>query len=242
MHRRDLARAVAPAWVEEPLLDKSPSRRGNIGLDDVHAPDSNVGVADALDPNVSLVYREFAEALVRVAHAKFHRVEGLDARVARLIAEHALPSLAPNAVERLPWDEAMDEAATREVAMDGRAHAAFASAAKARAKRYGSETRESPTTCDGRAFLAFLKRRGALADGEAEGTPVTYPEPDEEEREETRERRRRERRRKERRRRGREGTPTTPRPKRKQTPKPKRTQTPEPPRPPRKPPSPRVSL
>ena len=171
-----LARAVAPAWVEEPLLDTSPTRRENIGLDDV-------GVADSLDPNVSLVYREFAEALVRVAHAKFHRVEGLDARVARLIAEHALPSLAPNAVERLPWDEAMDEAATREVATDGRAHAAFASAAKARAKRYGSETRETPTTCDGRAFLAFLKRRGALADGDAEGTPVTYPEPEEEERE-----------------------------------------------------------
>jgi hypothetical protein len=47
----------------------------------------------------TLLYRQFAEALVRAAHVKFHNLPGLDRRVNKLITEHLLAG----AENTLPW-------------------------------------------------------------------------------------------------------------------------------------------
>lgn len=136
---------------------------------------------NVMDPNGSMVYRQFAEACVRVAHVKFNEAFGLDRRAEHLIVEHLLPSELDEALDEsrtLPWDAKMEDAEVRETA-------------EAKAETYfrqvrggggdddaGDETSLATPTVTGRAFLRWLKSKGALADGDEEGEPVTWPPPE----------------------------------------------------------------
>ena len=128
-----------------------------------------------------MVYREFAEALVRAAHLRHHATPGLDRRFAKMLSDAALPALAPDAPEALPWDEdvaKMLAGGSREGG-DPRTHAAFASAATGgeRADVRGRARSGGCLTVSGRAFLAYLASRGALADADAEGETIEIEPP-----------------------------------------------------------------
>ena len=72
-----------------------------------------------LDPDGTMVYRQFAEAVVRVAHVKFNDAFGLDRRAEHLIVEHILPSELDECLDEgltLPWDAKMGDDAVREAA------------------------------------------------------------------------------------------------------------------------------
>ena len=137
---------------------------------------------NVMDPNGVMVYRQFAEACVRVAHVKFNEAFGLDRRAEHLIVEHLLPSELDEALDEsrtLPWDAKMEAAEVRESA-EAKAETYF------REVRGGggdddagttSRTLATPTVT-GRAFLRWLKSKGALADGDEEGEPVTWPPPE----------------------------------------------------------------
>ena len=114
-----------------------------------------------------MLYRQFAEALVRAAHVKYHNLPGLDRRVNKLVTEHLLPGEAPGALDSLPWDDAMSSEEVK-TAVKGRVQGAFAGIATDEAK---------PPAVTARAFLAFLKKAGALSDGEPAGTPVEVTKP-----------------------------------------------------------------
>mmetsp|Transcript_24810 Transcript_24810/g.61125 ORF Transcript_24810/g.61125 Transcript_24810/m.61125 type:complete len:281 (-) Transcript_24810:214-1056(-) len=124
---------------------------------------------DVLDPHATLLYRQFAEALVRVAHLKFHDLPGLERRLNKLVTEFLLPSYAPGAPTTLPWDDAMG-AHDVKAAAAGRAQAAFAAVPRDEEAR--------PPVVTARAFLGFLKSTGALTDGEPAGTPVVIAPPE----------------------------------------------------------------
>lgn len=182
-----IAKVILPAWLKpEPELpppeedalaaaaeEAAPGGDGDRGetkeedATTVAAESSITPVPDALDPKATLLYRQFAEALVRAAHVKFHNLPGLDRRVNKLITEHLLPGEEPGALESLPWDVAV---ASEEVkaAMRGRVQGLFGAVAREEAK---------PPTVTARAFLGLLKRAGALSDGEPSGTPVVLTPP-----------------------------------------------------------------
>ena len=117
----DLARAIAPAWRRTRAsarraerMRREEKREAGFGYDalpktprrdlfassaaedstqkDAGDSDSDASF-DVLDPSVAMVYREFAEALVRAAHLRHHASPGLDRRFAKMLSDAALPAL-----------------------------------------------------------------------------------------------------------------------------------------------------
>ena len=208
----DLARAIAPAWRRTRAsarraerMRREEKREAGFGYDalpktprrdlfassaaedstqkDAGDSDSDASF-DVLDPSVAMVYREFAEALVRAAHLRHHASPGLDRRFAKMLSDAALPALAPDAPDALPWDEdvakLMLAGGSRGGGRDPRTHAAFASAATGgeRADVRGRARSGGCLTVSGRAFLAYLASRGALADADdAEGETIEIEPP-----------------------------------------------------------------
>lgn len=180
-----LARAAHAAWRDSPPVmepvgdaDEDESSREERRL----RRERELRRGNVMDPNGVMVYRQFAEACVRVAHVKFNEAFGLDRRAEHLIVEHLLPSELDEALDEsrtLPWDAKMEAVEVRE-------------SAEAKAETYFREVRgtaesdgadEEPHSCatptvTGRAFLRWLKSKGALADGDEGGEPVTWPPPE----------------------------------------------------------------
>jgi hypothetical protein len=124
---------------------------------------------DVLSPTAPLAFREFAECLVRCAHVKFSRVSGIHRRVERLLSEHAFRD-----ADALPWDEIMRLKSMRAVleTRAGALHSCFVAAIRCRP---GDVTRRrDPPSVDGRAFLAFLNRKGVVR-GDDRGDAIAYP-------------------------------------------------------------------
>lgn len=180
-----LARAAHVAWRDSPPVmepgdpDESLKSREERRLK--HERDARRG--NVMDPNGSMVYRQFAEACVRVAHVKFNEAFGLDRRAEHLIVEHLLPSELDEALDEsrtLPWDAKMADAEVRESA-EAKAETYFR---EVRGTAGGDdddandEPRLATPTATGRAFLRWLKSKGALADGDEGGEPVTWPPPE----------------------------------------------------------------
>ena len=99
--------------------------------------------------------------------------------------EHILPSELDESLDEgltLPWDAKMGDDAVRECA-EAEAIGYFREVRgdeKVNEER-GSDKEESSSstpTATGRAFLRWLQSKGALVDGETEGTPVTWPPPE----------------------------------------------------------------
>ena len=181
-----LARAAHASWRDAPVHDRtgdSATRtRTRASREERRLRrERELRRGNVMDPNGSMVYRQFAEACVRVAHVKFNEAFGLDRRAEHLIVEHLLPSELDEALDEsrtLPWDAKMEDAEVRESA-EAKAETYF------REVRGGGgdddavdETSLATPTVTGRAFLRWLKSKGALADGDEGGEPVTWPPPE----------------------------------------------------------------
>ena len=152
-----------------PTTAKSAAEQPDNPAGDADVPNmSKLATADALDPNVCLLYRQFAECLVRAAHVKFHNLPGLDRRVNKLVVEHLLPAESPGALESLPWDDAMASEEVVSSAISDRLKNTFVGLSP------GEDIK--PPTVTARSFLSLLKRTGALNDGEPEGMPIVEVE------------------------------------------------------------------
>ena len=181
-----LARAAHPAWRDLPAVRaEDPSETQREREERGRKLERSVKRGDVLDPDGTMVYRQFAEAVVRVAHVKFNDAFGLDRRAEHLIVEHILPSELDECLDEgltLPWDAKMGDDAVRECA-EAEAIGYFREVRgdeKVNEER-GSDKEESSSstpTATGRAFLRWLQSKGALVDGETEGTPVTWPPPE----------------------------------------------------------------
>ena len=96
--------------------------------------------------------------------------------------EHLLPSELDEALDEsrtLPWDAKMEAVEVRESA-EAKAETYFREVSGT-AESDGAD--EEPHSCatptvTGRAFLRWLKSKGALADGDEGGEPVTWPPPE----------------------------------------------------------------
>ena len=103
-----LARAAHPAWRDLPAVRaEDPSETQREREERGRKLERSVKRGDVLDPDGTMVYRQFAEAVVRVAHVKFNDAFGLDRRAEHLIVEHILPSELDECLDEgltLPWD------------------------------------------------------------------------------------------------------------------------------------------